>query len=163
EGEVTLWDTTDSELIFRRPGAGQSERALAFSLDGTALAVGAGNTVRLWDAATGAEQGVLQGHADGVVALAFSPDGRTLASGDMHGAVKVWDVATRTERASLETTGDKAFLSEVPALAFAPDGRTLAVAAGRDVQLWDVATGELVASLEGHEKKVLCLAYSSDG
>lgn len=162
-GEVTLWDAAGARPVLRLAEADQPVRVLAFAPDDTALAVGTDRTVRLWDAATGAERGVLRGHAHGVAALAFSCDGRTLASGDMCGAVKLWDVATLAERASLETTGEKNFLNEVPALAFAPDGGTLAVAAGRDVQLWDVARGELVASLEGHEKKVLCLAYSPDG
>src|SRR5262249_49362504 len=85
------------------------------------------------------------------------------ACGDMSGVVKLWDVASLTERATLAASEDKGFLNEVTAVAFAPDGRTLAVAAGRLVQLWDVATGGLVANLEGHEKKVICLAYSSDG
>jgi WD40 repeat protein len=98
------------------------------------------------------------------VALAFSPDGRVLAGGDYrHGVVTLWDVATRAERATLETTEDKDLLNEVAALAFAPDGRTLAVAADRAVQLWDVETARRLASLEGHEKKVQCLAYTPDG
>jgi hypothetical protein len=112
------------------------------------------------DAATGVERCVLQGHADVVVALAFSPDGRMLASGDPQGVVKLWDVAGQAAPKTIES---KAFPEEVAALAFAPDGRTLAVAEGHAVQLWDVATGKLTASLEGHDWKVLCLAYSTDG
>ena len=49
------------------------------------------------------------------------------------------------------------------ALAYSPDSGTLAVAVGRVVQLWDVTTGQLVACPEGHERKVMCLAYPPDG
>jgi hypothetical protein len=99
--------------------------------------------------------------------VAFSPDGRTLAAGDRGAAVKLWDVATGTERATLAAPGEKNaavnFVEEVSALAFAPDGRTLAVAVEQTVRLWDVATGRFVASLAGHAGKVQCLAYSPDG
>jgi WD40 repeat protein len=96
------------------------------------------------------------------VTLAFSPDGRTLASGDLLGVIKLWDVAAVKERASLAVTGDEG-LYHVTAVAFSPDGRTLAVAAGREVQLWDPAAVRRVARLEGHAGKVKCLAYSPDG
>jgi WD40 repeat protein len=90
--------------------------------------------------------------------VAFSHDGRWLASGDWGGVVRLWDVATRVARPALAVSED-----EVSAVAFAPDARTLAVAAGPVVQLWEVATGRRVARLEGHEGKVNCLAYSPDG
>jgi WD40 repeat protein len=97
------------------------------------------------------------------MALAFSPDGRLLASGDLSGVVKVWDVATRTGRATLLASEERDFAEEAAATVFAPDGRTLAVAVGRAVQLWDVATGKRLASREGHEGKVICLVFAPDG
>jgi WD40 repeat protein len=93
-----------------------------------------------------------------VVALTFSPDDRTLASADLEGLVKLWDVTSETERAALVTAG-----KEVTAVTFSPDGRTLAVAVDRAVQLWDLATGRLLARLRGHEGLVMCLAFSPNG
>jgi WD40 repeat protein len=95
--------------------------------------------------------------------MAFSPDGRTLASGDHHGVVKLWDLATLTERATLAASEDEGFRDEVSALAFAPHDGILAVAVGRVVQLWDVARASRLTSLAGHEGKVKCLAYAPDG
>jgi WD40 repeat protein len=160
---VTLWNVAGgpSRTLCR---AVAPVRALAFAADGATLAGGCNDkTVRLWDVATGKEQGVLPGHAHAVVALAFSPDGQTLASGDQRGVVKRWDVAAETEQGALEAARNEGFLNEVSALAFSPDGQTLAVAVESAVQLWDVATGQLVARLEGHQKKVKCLAFAPDG
>jgi WD40 repeat protein len=137
---------------------------LALAPDGRALARGAADgTRRLWDKSTGQERAVLCGHTQVVEALAFSPDGRTLATGDRHGIVKLWDLATLTERATLVASDEEGFRDEVSALAFAPHDGRLAVAVGRVVQLWEVASGRLTACLRGHEGKVICLAFAPDG
>jgi WD40 repeat protein len=70
---------------------------------------------------------VLTGHTNQVAAVAFSPDGKTLASGDRSGAVKLWSVTTLQEVASLEGHRGK-----VHCLAFSPDGQTLATGAETD-------------------------------
>src|SRR5262249_44458678 len=112
--------------------------------------------------ATGEDMGVLDGHQRPVYTLSFSPKGRLLASGEYNGVVKLWDVSTKTLRATLKVSADN-FGDEVVALAFSPDSGTLAVAVDRIVQLWDVRSVQLVASLEGHQGKLQCLAFSPDG
>jgi WD40 repeat protein len=81
------------------------------------------------------EQGTLKGHKDMILGVAFSPDGRTIASAGLDGTVKLWEVATRKERASFHVP------SRVLSVAFSPDGRALATA-GEDgmVRLWERAT-----------------------
>jgi WD40 repeat protein len=70
--------------------------------------------------------------------VAFSPDGKTLASAGDDQSVKLWDVATGQERASLRGHGQA-----VMSVAFSPDGRTLASAsADKTVRLWGMATGK---------------------
>jgi WD40 repeat protein/serine/threonine protein kinase len=100
----------------------------------------------------------LRGHDSAVFAVAFAPDGKTLASGDWDGNVKLWDVATGQERASL--SGHHRWVTR---LAFAPDSKTL-VSSGGDayVKLWDVAARRERASFPGpvHARSV---AVSPDG
>jgi WD40 repeat protein len=81
---------------------------------------------------------IASGHTDVVSSAAFSPDGKTLASGTHDTTVKLWDVATGKEKATLNGhTGD------VTSVAFSPDGKTLASGSmDKTIKLWRVATGE---------------------
>ncbi len=103
--------------------------------------------------------GILAGHTDMICAVAYSPDGRLLASGGYDRKTQVWDVATGLVQHTLagHTKG-------VRGVAFAPDGRTLATASeDTTVRLWDVATGATRAILRGPDQPAGCLAFSPDG
>jgi WD40 repeat protein len=99
----------------------------------------------------------LKGHEDGVNSLAFSPVGRTLASGSLDSTVRFWEVMTGRKRAVLKHPGG------VQALAFAPNGKLLASGdfVG-EVRLWD-PVGNARGSLKSPHAAILCLSFSPDG
>lgn len=141
---------------------------LALSPDGRTLALDASDpggdefAVRLWDVASGKQRGELRTGEDGaVMSMAFSPDGKTLASGDFSDTVRLWDVASgKPLRGPLGGHG-----AWVTSLAFSLDGRTLA-SYGTDfvVRLWDVASGEQRAELRaGEADSLMSMAFSPDG
>jgi WD40 repeat protein len=98
-----------------------------------------------------------QGHAIG--ALAFSPDGKTVASGAYDNDIYLWQADSGRERRHF--TGHA---GPVRALAFSHDGRTLASGSDdRTVRLWDVDGGKELRRLDGHTLSVLAVAFAPDG
>ena len=105
----------------------------------------------------------LSGHTDDVTSVAFSPDGKTLASGSNDRTARLWDVATRRQIGDL-LPGD---IVAVLSVAFSPDGKTLASGSGSQdhaVRLWNVATRRQIGSpLTGHTDVITSVAFSPDG
>jgi WD40 repeat protein len=89
------------------------------------------------------EPTTLKGHT-GPCAVAFSPDGKTLATGSHDKTIKLWDVKTGKEQATLE-----GHTHPVSSVTFSPDGKTLASGSENGVRLWDVATGKTTLILKG--------------
>jgi len=103
----------------------------------------------------------LTGHSGLVVALAYSPDGRTLASASADGTARLWDLATGTLTATLQSPAARAHC-----VAFSPDGKGLAVGYGEPnglVQLWDVASQERGERWAAHSRITRGVDYHPDG
>ncbi len=115
--------------------------------------------VRLWNARTGEHSADFIGHTDPVVALAFSPDGNTLASGSLR-EIRLWDLTARATSPAAVLQGHR---DMVTTLAFSPDGRTLASTSFYGtILLWDVETGQLRHRLPAHTDSIQALAFSPD-
>ncbi len=132
-------------------------RALAWSPDGTRLAVATAAGVALYTGAPLTETERLAPAAD-VTALAWSPEGTRLAWGEQGGRVFLWDVAASAPRRRLE--GAQA---AVTALAFSPDGGQVAVGrADGTLTLWQPAAGTTSLPLRGHTDRLTALAFCGE-
>jgi WD40 repeat protein len=136
--------------------------SLAFSPDGTLLAMGQYNAVRIIDVSTGLPFGQpITGLADWARQLDFSPDGTLLAAGLNEGTIYVWNVETgRTIWQPID-----ADIAAVNSVHFSPDSTLLASGNfDNKVNLWDVNTGQKVGEdLLGHTSWVNSVAFSPDG
>ncbi|MDE2812570.1 MAG: T9SS type A sorting domain-containing protein [Gemmatimonadota bacterium] len=181
---VRLWNARTGAQKQTLKGHTSGVTSVAFSPDGQTIASASGyhivrlwsairndtglwsasgdHTVRLWDANTGAQKQTLDTY--GVLSVAFSPDGKTLASASWGYTVELWDANTGEQKQTLDTYG-------VLSVAFSPDGKTLASTSGDfswwswnpAVRLWDARTGEHKQTLRGHTYEVLSVAFSPDG
>src|SRR5262249_38413813 len=146
--KVKVWDLTTGENVFEARSSAFHNVGTAYTVafspgDGRQLAVGSDDAVKVWDWRSRQLLHTFAGHHKRAINVAFSGDGRRLASGSGPGSVQLWDPEAGGEPLrSFPKSG------AVAALAFSPDGGRLATACiGRRVDVWDTTTGERLHEL----------------
>jgi WD40 repeat protein len=132
----------------------------AWAPNGQAIAIAAGDSVSIHEVEQFSETAVFRGHVGNVTSLAWSPDGRYLASGASNDSViHVWDVTNSVEAYTLR--GHEGWIRNV---IFSPDGKRLASGStDLSVRIWDTASQRTIYTLTGHTDLIGGLAWSSDG
>ena len=174
QGDFHVWDwashKTLKHTLFTGPGHDDVSYALAFSPDGKRLAgIACEWTGRLWDINARTEIAELSftlPSKPGVLGIAFSPRGDIIA-GAQRGEIVLWDATNGKTLMSLPQSEEN---QNPVALCFSPCGRYFASGSWwqrglkqMPIRLWEVATGENIATFHGHTSDVQCIAFSPDG
>lgn len=119
----------------------------------------ADNLIHMWDTETKSHHRPLRGHTDYVLCVAYSPDGRILASGDKNGIVRIWNAQTGSLRYTLYGHTNSVF-----SVAFSPDGQTVASGSlDGSIRLWDPDFGSIKKTLAGTLSRVISIAFNPIG
>jgi WD40 repeat protein/predicted Ser/Thr protein kinase len=155
---AVLWDATTGKKLrglYGKAGAGVD--AVKFSPDGRLFAFPVGNAVSMRDVSSGEEMAVFKGHTGPVRSLAFSADGKMLATGSQDRTVRIWDMAAK---AAINVS--KGHEGEIWSVSFSPDSRTLATSSDDfTARLWDLTAGSDVTHLNTNHRAMV--AFSPDG
>ncbi len=132
----------------------------AYSPDGSRIvSASEDNTLKVWDAETGAEVATLAGHSEQVASCAFSPDGSRIVSVSEDNTLKVWDVVTGAKITTLAGHSQS-----VESCDYSPSGsRIVSASVDNILKVWDAGTGAKITTLAGHSGSVTSCAYSPDG
>jgi WD40 repeat protein len=176
DGTVRIWETASGREVVTIRAYSGNVYGLAIRPDGAQLATASGGqgteaqhqkpgALKLWDAKSGKELCNFSGHTAPIYGVAFSPDGKQLASAGADRTIRLWDVNGGKELRTLKGHTDTVY-----AVTFSPDGKRLASASGDffnnnhgQLKIWDAASGKDLLTLKGHTATVYHIAFSPDG
>ena len=130
---------------------------LAFSPDGKRIACARGGKLTVWDVAEGRVWRTMDS-SNGVVVVAFSPDGKRIIASGFGGAGEVWDAATGGKISTL-----KGLSGQASCVAYSPDGTTIVSGLDKTLKVRDATSGKELLTLAGHKSPVNNVAFSPDG
>jgi WD40 repeat protein len=157
DGVVGVWEATTGRELVLLERRNESIGRCSFTADGRLRFTGTDDAIRVWDTENGEQRARIGGHTGQVICMAFSPDGRLLATGTAQGELRVSETATGRELARMR--GDREFYTCV---AFSPDGRLIAAGSYGAVQLLEISTGREVLRMELHANRVGGLGFSPE-
>ena len=157
---VSVWRlaTGEKEKVFE---GRRSFQFMSFARDGRSLFLGGDHDVSVWRMQRVVAFDAFANHGAEAWAVAFSPDGATVASGGDDKGLRLWDPSTGRERVA-----PMRHATMVSTLAFRPDGRVIAagcIGLRDNLRLWDAGTGRAIAALPGHSDRVRTVAFRPDG
>lgn len=159
DGTLRLWRAATGALEdeLRPRGPPDPVTSVAFSVDGRLVAAAVGTRTVVWSVDRPIAAIVLR-HESAVAAVAFSPDGAHVATGDEEGVARVWRLRTRTSGVLVGHAG------KVTSLSFSPDGRSLVTGSvDETARIWDTQTRDATAELRGHGGLVVAASFGRDG
>ncbi|GAA4501339.1 hypothetical protein GCM10023191_051240 [Actinoallomurus oryzae] len=155
---VRLWDVGTRHATRSLPDSGENLLNATFAPRGRILVTAGSRAVRLWDVSAHPRPTTVTKLTSLVGGMAFSPDGRTLATGGDDRTVRLWDVRGHRLTATVPRLAGR-----VNAVVFSPDGRTLACASDETVLLWNVRGRTVTTRLDARTRTVEAIAFSPDG
>lgn len=129
-----------------------------FSPDGETIAISDGERFGVWNATTGKHLKTFIEDIHEVYSIAYSPDGKTIATCNLDGTIQWWDAQTGKNIKTF--TG---YINVWRAIKYSPDGKTIAITESNDVSLWNTTTGKHLKTLKGHESFIPGFTFSPDG
>ncbi|WP_024335512.1 nSTAND1 domain-containing NTPase [Desulfotignum balticum] len=157
EGVIQLWNTSSGKLKTTIKGQSGEIISLFFSPDADLLASNVNGTLQLWDVSSSQEKYVLKNPPNDFSAGAFSTDGRILASGSVNGRIRLWKLNTGEIKKVIIGHSEA-----VKTLAFSPDNQFLISSDKNEVQIWNLASGELIKRFVEYDS-ISTVSLSTDG
>jgi len=169
DGRRLISGGADKTTIVRDAGSGKPVSiiedqlaavvAVATNQDGGEVLSAAGGVIRIWDSAKNAPLHVLSGQPNATLTVAFSRDGRVIASGGWESPIRLWNRDT-----GKSTDGLSGHLGQIMHLEFHPDGLRLASCDNRgSIRIWDLVNKRTIYELLGHDESVTSVSISPDG
>jgi len=155
---IKLFDISNNKLIHSLSNI-REVHSITFSSDSKQLATGHDREIKIWKTEEGKLIRIITGHEDEVLAVAFSPDNKYLASAGKDSTIKLWDLSANFLARILKGHSKKVY-----DLVFSPDSRLLASSStDNTIKLWEVTTGQITNTFKGESSYEPSLDFSPDG